>query len=110
MGVIISDGGQGHFHNASVRCMGGYHAVNGSFDDESGSSVVTRPDGDQAFYVYRGVGKRGVETTGTSTYVGGTGKLAGLQGSSEWIRTNPRPAAEGTVQAISRWKSTYKLP
>lgn len=110
MGAIVSDGGQGPFHGASVRCVGGYHAVNGSFDDESGACALTRPDGDQAFWVYKGTGKMGAETKGTSTYVGGTGKLAGIQGSIEWVRVNPRPAAEGTVQAISRWKGTYKLP
>lgn len=110
MGVSVSDTGEGALHNASVRCMGALHVVNGSFDDESGSCVYTRPDGDQAFTTYKGAGKQGVDAKGTATFVGGTGKLVGIKGSIEWTRTNARPAAEGTVQSVVRHKGTYQLP
>lgn len=109
-GVRVSDTGD-ILHNASLRCLGGLHAVNGSFEDESGSCVFTRPDGDQAFMRIRVAGKMGIEAKGTGTFVGGTGKLTGLQGSVEFSRTYVRPAAEGTSQSINRMtKGTYKLP
>ncbi len=110
MGVAISDTGEGLLHNASVRCMGGLHVVNGAFEDESGSCIYTRPDGDQAFTVYRVAGKQGVAAKGTSTFVGGTGKLTGISGTIEFTRTNARPAAEGTSQSVVRSNGSYKIP
>ena len=47
---------------------------------------------------------------GTVTYVGGTGKFIGIQGSGEFSRINVRPAAEGTLQGYNRVKDHYKLP
>ncbi len=110
MGVSISDTGEGILHNASLRCVGGFHAVNGAFDDESGSCVFTRPDGDQVFATTKATGKLGVGAKGTYTIVGGTGKMAGITGGGEFTRTSVRPAADGTTQSYSRSKGTYKLP
>jgi len=47
---------------------------------------------------------------GTLTIVGGTGKLAGIEGNSEYTEFFMRPAAEGTFQAYNRSKGQYKLP
>jgi hypothetical protein len=110
MGVSISDTGVGILHNASVRCLGALHVVNGAFDDEAGSCIYTRPDGDQVFATYKMTGKVGVGAKGTFTYVGGTGKLAGITGGGELTRTQVRPAAEGTSQSYTRSKGKYKLP
>jgi hypothetical protein len=110
MGVVISDTGEGILHNSSVRCLGGMHVVNGAFEDESGSCVYTRPDGDQIFQTSKATGKIGVAAKGTYTLVGGTGKMTGITGGGEYTRTNVRPAAEGTSQSYARSKGTYKLP
>jgi len=110
MGVSLSDTGEGLLHNASVRCLGGMLVVNGAFEDEAGSCVYTRPDGDQAFTTYRASGKPGVAAKGTYSYVGGTGKLAGMSGGGEFTRYNVRPAAEGTSQSVTRGKGTFRLP
>ena len=110
MGVSISDTGEGILHNASVRCVGGLHAVNGAYDDESGSCVYTRPDGDQVFSTYKATGKQGAVAKGTYTLIGGTGKMAGITGGGEFTRTSVRPAVEGTSQSYSRSKGKYKLP
>ncbi len=110
MGVSTSPTGAGLLHNASVRCMGGMHIVNGAWDDESGSCVYTRPDGDQVFGTYKAAGKMGASAKGTFTYVGGTGKMAGITGSGEFTRVNVRPAAEGTSQSVSHHTGKYKLP
>ena len=110
MGVAIGDTPEDFHHNASFRCVGGFHAVKGEFKDDSGFCVFTRPDGDKIFSTYKAAGKMGGEAKGTFTIVGGTGKLVGIQGDGEFPRFAVRPAAEGTFQGYARWKGQYKLP
>ena len=109
MGVIIADTSNDLLHNASLRCLGALHAVKGEYNN-GGFCVATRPDGDQIFWTYKSTGKLGGVAKGSTTTVGGTGKLTGIQGNSEYTEFFVRPAAEGTVQAYNRWKSQYKLP
>jgi hypothetical protein len=109
MGMIIGETPEDLFHNASFRCVGALQAVKGEFNN-SGSCVCTRPDGDQIFWTYKSAGKLGGGAKGTSTYVGGTGKLTGIQGSSEYTEFFLRPAAEGTFQVYAKGKGQYKLP
>jgi hypothetical protein len=110
MGVAIGDTPEDFHHNASFRCVGGFHAVKGEYKDDSGFCVFTRPDGDKIFSTYKAAGKMGGEAKGTFTIVGGTGKLVGIQGDGEFPRFAVRPAAEGTFQGYARWKGQYKLP
>lgn len=110
MGVTISDTGEGLFHNTSFRCLGALHAVKGQYNDDSGFCVFIRPDGDQVFVTYKASGTMGAVGKGTATYVGGTGKLTGIQGSAEFTRFNVRPAADGTFQGYQKVKGQYKLP
>ncbi len=110
MGVSTSPTGEGLLHNASMHCVGGMHVVKGAFDDESGSCVSTRPDGDQVFAIIKAAGKVGVAAKGTFTYVGGTGKMTGITGGGEFTRYAVRPAAEGTSQSVSHGTATYRLP
>ncbi len=95
-------------HNASVRCLGALRLVQGTFE-ESGWCVFTRPDGDQAFCSNSSSGKLGVEAKGAFTWLGGTGKLAGLEGGGEFTRYAVKPAAEGTSQFVLQLNGTYKL-
>jgi len=111
LGATISDSGEGPLHNSSVRCVGALRVVKGNIDDESGLCVCTKPDGDQIFMTYKAAtGKVGVTAKGTGTFVGGTGKMTGFDGSCEWSRVMLRPAAEGTGQGYNRVKGNYKLP
>ena len=111
MGVVIGDTSKNIFHNASFQFLGSLHAVKGEWVGGSGFGVAVRPDGDKVFFTYKDMGKVGVGTTkGTWTIVGGTGKLAGIQGNGEFTCTDVRPAAEGTFQGYSRAKVHYKLP
>jgi hypothetical protein len=110
MGVSIADTPQDLSHNASFRCIGTFHAVQGEYNDGSTFCVATRPDGDQIFTTYKTAGKMGGMNKGTYTVVGGTGKLVGIQGSGECTGISVRPAAEGTFQAYTRQKGQYKLP
>jgi hypothetical protein len=75
-GVIVPEGSEGLSHGVFVHRVGGLHAVSGSFDNETGSCVVTRPDGDRAFYVCEAAGKRGMETRATSSCDGHAGMVA----------------------------------
>jgi hypothetical protein len=110
MGVVIGDTSKNIFHNASVHWLGSFHAVKGEFEG-TGFGVAVRPDGDQVFFTYKDIGKVGVGTTkGNWTIVGGTGKLAGIQGGGEFTCTDVRPAAEGTFQGYCPDKAHYKLP
>ncbi len=111
LGVQVSDDGKGLTHNASIRCVGSAHVVNGEMESYTNACSLTRPDGDQIFATEKLIsGKRGGASRGTSAIVGGTGKLAGIQGSSEWTRFFVRPAADGTFQTVTRSKAGYKLP
>ena len=110
MGVMIGDTPQDLNHNSSMRCLGALHAVKGEYKDNSGFCVSTRPDGDQIFIIYKAAGKMGGGEKGTTTIVGGTGKLVGIQGDSEYTGIPLRPAAEGTFQGYVRHKGQYKLP
>lgn len=110
IGVSLSDTGEGLSHNTSWRCIGTLHAVKGEYNDDNGSCVIIRPDGDQYFLTYKATGKLGGVGKGTTTIVGGTGKLVGIQGSSEFTRFSVRPAAEGTIQGYEKAKGQYKLP
>lgn len=109
MGAIIGNTPEDLFHNASFRCLGALHAVKGEYN-ESGLCVATRPDGDQIFWTWKGTGKLGSGSKGTATIVGGTGKLVGIEGSTEYTVNPVRPAAEGTFQGYVRHKGHYKLP
>jgi len=112
MGVIIGEGdtSKNIFHNASFRFLGWLHAVKGEWEG-GGFGVAIRPDGDQVFFTYKDRGKLGVGATkGNWTIVGGTGKLAGIQGNGEYTCTDVRPVAEGTFQNYCPDKAHYKLP
>jgi hypothetical protein len=110
LGVIVSDASDCILQNASLRCVGSFHAIKGSYEDDNGFCVCIRPDGDQLFTSYKASGKLGGAGKGVVTYIGGTGKFTGIQGSGEFIRINVRPIAEGTLQGYNRVKDHYKLP
>jgi hypothetical protein len=107
MGAYI---GEGPLNHSSLRCVGGLHAVKGEFLDETGSCLFTTPDGDQAFSTYKAAGQVGRSARGTFKWIGGTGKLTGMEGVGKFSRFNVRPAAEGTIQGYIQTKGSWKLP
>jgi len=110
IGATTGDEGKGITHNSSVRCLGTLHAVNGEYQGATNACVITRPDGDQIFYTETTAGKLGGASKGVGTFVGGTGKMAGITGTGEVTRYVVRPALEGTFQSVSKGKMSYKLP
>jgi len=109
-GVGVTDTGQGLFHNASQHVLGGMHVVKGAIED-SGFLVITLINGDKVFMTYKGSGKMGKPTIvkGTFTYVGGTGKVSGIQGGGEFTRYSLQPPAKGKVASFSVSKSHWKI-
>ena len=107
MGVYI---GEGPMNNASFRFMGALQIVKGVYDNDFGLLVFTTPKGDKAFATYEASGRIGAGGKGTFKYVGGTGKLAGLQGGGEFTRISLRPSAKGTIQGYNKVKGHWKLP
>jgi len=109
LGVYI---GEGPMNNASFRFMGALQIVKGVYDNDFGLLVFTTPEGHKAFATYEAAGRIGAGGGGKGTfrYVGGTGKLAGLQGGGEFTRISLRPSAEGTIQGYNKVKGHWKLP
>jgi hypothetical protein len=110
-GAMLSDTGEGIFHNATIHCIGSSHVVKGNYENDSGFCAVTRPDGDKAYFTYKTTGSMVTGAKQTNTFVGGTGKLAGLQGSAEATRIPLRASGPaGSYQGLSKSKGQYKLP
>jgi len=109
-GIIKSDTGKGLVHNASSHIVGGLLAVKGAYKNDSGMICFTRPDGDQVFMTYKASGVLGKGGKGTTTYVGGTGKCVGIQGSGEFTRHGLRPPAKGFHASINVSKHNWKIP
>ena len=107
MGAYI---GEGPLNHSSFRCVGSLHAVNGEFLDETGSCLFTTPDGDQAFSTYKAAGQVGRSARGTVKWIGGTGKLTGMEGEGKFARYNVRPATEKTIQGYVQTETNWKVP
>lgn len=110
IGVTISDTGEGLFHGATVRALGGLTIEKGVYNDDKAYGVYNLPNGDKVFFTTAVAGKFGDIGKGTVTLIGGTGKCAGIQGSYEVTRNSLRPAIEGIGQSYIKAKIRYKLP
>ena len=111
-GVVVSDTGEGLFHNVTIRCIGAYRGEKGSWEGE-GSCSYTLKDGEKVFLTIKQGGKLGMPpppSKGTATMVGGTGKYSGIQGRTEYTSYFLRPSAEGISQSYNKAKIIYKLP
>ena len=109
-GVMRLDGGKGLFHNSSQHILGALQIVKGAIED-SGSIIVTLTTGDNVFMTYESTGKMGkpIIYKGTFTYVGGTGKVSGIQGGGEFTRYTLQPPAKGKFASFSVTKSHWKI-
>jgi hypothetical protein len=108
-GVSVNDSGKGFMHLAAIYAIGAIQAVNGVFE-ETGFMVMTATDGDKTYATYNVSGTFGKPANGTWTWVGGTGKYAGIEGSGEFTRYALQNATEGVFTSTSVTKGNYKLP
>ena len=109
LGVILSDNGEGPFHNMSMRYIGLSSNHKGENEKVLAYGVWTDLDGDTVFAELK------MEQKGKSNHIllGGTGKFAGIKGSTETVESTDvglMPSKEGTISSTSRQKLQYKLP
>lgn len=99
--ITMNDAGEGFMHNMSNEGFGV------SLGDEFiGYDVYTDVDGDQIF----AVGKEEVYGKGTETFLGGTGKYEGIQGSYEYDFTDLPETSEAVWHAVGKKWGSYTLP
>jgi hypothetical protein len=114
IGLVISDTGEGLFHNATVRSLGSMKIEKSVYNDERGWGVFNLQNGDKVFFTYTMAGQQkpgGMGfAKGSGTITGGTGKAAGIQGSYEMTRTVVRSSVEGVGQNYIKSKMKYTLP
>jgi hypothetical protein len=114
IGATVNDRGEGLFHNATLRALGGMIVEKGIYKDERGWGVWNLQNGDKVFFTYTWAGEvkpGGIGTgKGIITLTGGTGKCVGIQGSFESTRTMVRTALEGVGQSYTKANVKYKLP
>jgi hypothetical protein len=109
-GVVVEAPADSPLFNATFYALGSVHAIKGAYE-ESGFIRWTRPDGDQIFATYNVAGKMGGERKITQTFVGGTGKCAGITGGGEAIGIRGlRPATKEIRMAVSVGKFHWKIP
>ena len=108
-GVIQTENEASPLYMSSTQCAGSVKAIKGEFK-EFGLCTYTRPNGDQIYGSYDGAGKLGQGAKGSFTFVGGTGKCAGMTGSGEWTRTSLKSTAKGGGASIAKFTFNWKIP
>jgi hypothetical protein len=88
VGITRNDNGGPMFNDMGARCIGTSEAV-GKDVASRGSCVETDKDGDEIYSTYQSKG-----LSGTHTFVGGTGKYAGLSGTADYT-TQPVRSPDG---------------
>ena len=109
MGVRLDDSSQGPFHGMSTHNVGVMYFEKG-VGRLRGYMTNMDKDGDQ--YILELTEEASPLTgpiNGTGKILGGTGKFTGIQGGIEYTRTNLRPVADGTHQAVSKFKGSWKI-
>jgi hypothetical protein len=114
IGIVLSDTGSGLFHGATVHVLGGFTVEKGKYNDEQDWGVYTLQNGDKVFFTSTAAGEMKLEGGGegklTDTITGGTGKCAGIKGSSASTRQSLRPASQGIAQVYNKGTIKYTLP
>ena len=109
-GTLVNDAGKGFLHSAGSHWLGQLHAVNGVKELETGFIVYTDADGDKVYLTYDWKGMAFKSSKGLGTFVGGTGKYAGITGGCEMTwRPAPQPKKD-VYCGITTLKGHYKLP
>jgi hypothetical protein len=109
-GVNVDNSGGGPFHNVACHGVAMLYFEKGVTRLTSYWSITDK-DGDKVLWeLTETEGKPPNPVNGIGKIIWGTGKFTGIQGSYEYTRQGFRPATEGTFQAISKNKGTWKLP
>jgi hypothetical protein len=103
VGVTRNDNGGPMFNDMGARCVGTSEVI-GKDAVSRGTCVETDNDGDELYSTYQSKG-----ASGTHTFVGGTGKYAGLSGTADYT-TELVKGPDGRRMAIVRHKATWQRP
>lgn len=102
-GITRNDAGGSMFNNMSARCLGTREAI-GSQVSNRGFCIDMDTDGDQVFSTYEAKGNAGAHT-----FVGGSGKYAGISGIAEYTGQTIK-SSDDRGMAVVAHKATWKLP
>jgi hypothetical protein len=109
-GVVVEAKDDSPLYNATFYALGELHGIKGAYG-ERGFIRFTRPDGDLIFATYEAQGKMQGERKIMITFVGGSGKCAGIMGAGEWNGVSGlRPPKEGVGMSVSIGKFNWKIP
>lgn len=110
-GAMLSDTGEGPFNNMSIHNVGTLYFENG-VGTLLGYVTCTDPEGDKILVELRENNAKPAPAmnSGTGKFIYGTGKFTGIEGTMEYKRWYVRPATKDTFQAISKSKSSWKIP
>ena len=103
--ILWNDAGEGFGHDMSGICVGMGSEEPGAPFTDSGYCSYVDADGDKLFdYWYETEAGKG-----TSTWLGGTGKYAGAQGTDTYEFVLTPDAPEGTFNGYGHTEGSYKL-
>ena len=109
-GIVVEAPENSPLYKASYLVFGSVHRVKNDYE-ERGSVRYTRPDGEEVFMTYEAKGKVGGERQINGAFVGGTGKCAGITGTSESTGImGIKPPKEGMIAGSSTGKFNWKIP
>lgn len=109
-GLVVEAPENCPLYKATYLVFGSSHRVKDDYE-ERGSVRYTRPDGDEVFMTYEAKGKIGTERKSKATLVGGTGKCAGITGTSESTGIMGfKPPKEGMSAGSSSGRLNWKIP
>lgn len=109
-GIVVEAPENSPLYKASYLVFGSSHRFKDDFE-ERGSVRYTRPDGDEVFMTYEAKGKVGIERKSKATFVGGTGKCAGITGTTEATGImGIKPPKEGMNAGFTAGKFNWKIP
>lgn len=111
IGLVVEVPADSPFHNASFHYIGTLHAIKGVYKD-NGFGVYTLPNGDQVYATLKGSGTLGKgDRKAIGTFVGGTGKCAGIEGGFQYNAAGSfRHAKKGTFQGKVKGTFHWKIP
>lgn len=102
-GISRNESGGEFFANLSTVCHGVSETV-GGITTGRGTCIDADKDGDQVISTYEGKGGSGIHT-----FVGGTGKYAGITGTASFT-SQPMRSVDGKPMNLVTHKATWKLP
>jgi hypothetical protein len=103
VGITRNDNGGPMFSDMGARCLGMSELV-GKDSVGQGTCAETDNDGDEIYSTFQFKG-----SGGTHTFVGGTGKYAGLSGTADFTAQSVK-SPDGRGMVIVRHKATWQRP